>query len=81
MRHGYPRYPRIHDILFADDMPRGERGEFLLCHDCQRWVCWHGGFTAHLVQVIKRNAKLAVKNLDFERAVYMMDTLRNDTTG
>jgi len=67
-----PRYHRVHDMLFAEEVPRTRfRAGIRLCHTCQRDVYFCGGFNRLLVKALKNEARLATIKYGIDR---------NDTT-
>ena len=52
----HPR-SRFRPMLKDEAMPRDERGNYLLCTHCQRWVCWYGGMVPFLAREVAREAK------------------------
>lgn len=65
-----PRYSRVRDMLRDPAVPRRKSApafpgsdNIALCHACQRWVYWRGGFVDLLVKDVQQTAQ-AVNSLN-----------------
>lgn len=51
-----PRYKRVRAMITAPEVPRLNNGGIALCHTCQRYVYFQGGYLAMLARAVRRAA-------------------------